>query len=117
MALNLDITMSLDNVLAVAGAAHGSFLLVVLGRGGEPLVHTEADKIVQGIMDQGRYVIICTNALLLPKFLEVEQIQKLLTTPDDFRRIALECCEDLAANGVRYAEAVGKHLTFRLADE
>jgi hypothetical protein len=38
--------------------------------GGEPLVHTEADKIVQGIMDMGKYVIICTNALLLPKFLD-----------------------------------------------
>ncbi|MGE5225984.1 MAG: adenosine deaminase [Planctomycetaceae bacterium] len=30
----------------------------------------------------------------------------LLTRLDDFRRVALECCEDLAANGVRYAEAV-----------
>jgi adenosine deaminase len=30
----------------------------------------------------------------------------LLRTPDDFRRLAQEVCEDLAANGVPYAEAV-----------
>jgi hopanoid biosynthesis associated radical SAM protein HpnH len=38
--------------------------------GGEPLVHTDIDKIVKGILDRGKYVIICTNALLLPKFLD-----------------------------------------------
>ncbi len=38
--------------------------------GGEPLVHTDIDKIVGGILERGKYVIICTNALLLPKFLE-----------------------------------------------
>ena len=30
----------------------------------------------------------------------------LLSTPEDFRRVAEEFCADLAANGVRYAEAV-----------
>jgi adenosine deaminase len=30
----------------------------------------------------------------------------LLTTPDDFRRVAVEFCEDLSVAGVRYAEAV-----------
>jgi hopanoid biosynthesis associated radical SAM protein HpnH len=38
--------------------------------GGEPLVHTEIDQIVQGILDRHKYVIVCTNALLLPKFLD-----------------------------------------------
>jgi hopanoid biosynthesis associated radical SAM protein HpnH len=38
--------------------------------GGEPLVHTDIDKIVQGILDRDKDVIICTNALLLPKFLD-----------------------------------------------
>ena len=34
------------------------------------------------------------------------ELCQLLTTLDDFRRIAEEFCEDLAATGVRYAEAV-----------
>ncbi len=38
--------------------------------GGEPLVHTEIDRIVKGIMERGRYVVVCTNALLLPRFLD-----------------------------------------------
>lgn len=37
--------------------------------GGEPLVHTDCDKIVQGILDRRKYVILCTNALLLDRFL------------------------------------------------
>jgi len=38
--------------------------------GGEPLVHTDIDRIVGGILDRGKYVILCTNALLLPRFLD-----------------------------------------------
>jgi adenosine deaminase len=41
------------------------------------------------------------------------------TTLEDFRRIAIECCEDLAATGVRYAEVVfspGNH-SRRLGDD
>ena len=34
------------------------------------------------------------------------ELCRLLHRPDDFRRIAVEFCEDLAATGVRYAEAV-----------
>ncbi len=34
------------------------------------------------------------------------ELCRLLTGPEDFRRIAIEFCEDLAATGVRYAEAV-----------
>ena len=34
------------------------------------------------------------------------ELCSLLNGPEDFRRMALEFCEDLAANGVRYAEAV-----------
>ncbi len=34
------------------------------------------------------------------------ELCSLLRTPDDFRRLGQEVCEDLAANGVAYAEAV-----------
>jgi hopanoid biosynthesis associated radical SAM protein HpnH len=38
--------------------------------GGEPLVHTDIDAIVRGIVERGKFVIVCTNALLLPRFLD-----------------------------------------------
>src|SRR5262245_35336677 len=38
--------------------------------GGEPLVHGEIDTIVKGILSRKKYVIVCTNALLLPRFLD-----------------------------------------------
>ncbi len=38
--------------------------------GGEPLLHREIEKVVEGLLDQGRIVILCTNALLLERNLE-----------------------------------------------
>lgn len=38
--------------------------------GGEPLIHNEIDVIVKSIIARKKYVILCTNALLLPKFLD-----------------------------------------------
>jgi hopanoid biosynthesis associated radical SAM protein HpnH len=35
--------------------------------GGEPLLHREMPQIVQGFLDRGKFVILCTNALLLQK--------------------------------------------------
>ena len=35
--------------------------------GGEPLLHREIEKVVEGLLDQGRIVILCTNALLLER--------------------------------------------------
>ena len=40
---------------------------VVSIAGGEPLLHREMEQIVQGLLDQGRIVILCTNALLLER--------------------------------------------------
>jgi hopanoid biosynthesis associated radical SAM protein HpnH len=40
---------------------------VVSIAGGEPLIHKELPKIVEGLIAQGRFVILCTNALLLEK--------------------------------------------------
>ncbi|HHT9117704.1 MAG TPA: adenosyl-hopene transferase HpnH [Candidatus Hypogeohydataceae bacterium YC38] len=38
--------------------------------GGEPLLHPEIDKIAKGLLDQGRYVYLCTNGVLLEKTLD-----------------------------------------------
>jgi hopanoid biosynthesis associated radical SAM protein HpnH len=35
--------------------------------GGEPLLHREMPQIVKGFLDRGKFVILCTNALLLQK--------------------------------------------------
>jgi hopanoid biosynthesis associated radical SAM protein HpnH len=40
---------------------------VVVIAGGEPLLHKEIGKIVRGALDRGKYVTLCTNALLLEK--------------------------------------------------
>jgi len=40
---------------------------VVVMAGGEPLIHKDLPKIVQGIIDRKKYAIVCTNALLLEK--------------------------------------------------
>lgn len=40
---------------------------VVVIAGGEPLLHRELPEIVKGAIDRKRFVIVCTNALLLEK--------------------------------------------------
>ena len=43
---------------------------VVSIAGGEPLIHPEIKEMVEGLMAQGRYVYMCTNALLLERNLD-----------------------------------------------
>lgn len=38
--------------------------------GGEPLIHPEMQDIVEGLIKQGRYIYLCTNALLLDRALK-----------------------------------------------
>ena len=38
--------------------------------GGEPLIHPEMPQIVRGLIEQGRYIYLCTNALLLERSLK-----------------------------------------------
>lgn len=35
--------------------------------GGEPLIHPEIDKIVEGLVARGKFIYLCTNAILLEK--------------------------------------------------
>src|ERR1700754_114612 len=37
--------------------------------GGEPLMHPQIEKIVERLLERGRIVMLCTNAVLLPKHL------------------------------------------------
>jgi hopanoid biosynthesis associated radical SAM protein HpnH len=44
---------------------------VVSIAGGEPLLHAEMDKVVQGLIKQRRFVYLCTNALLMEKKMDL----------------------------------------------
>src|ERR1700745_4383411 len=37
--------------------------------GGEPLMHPQIDEIVDQLLDRGKIVFLCTNAILMPKHL------------------------------------------------
>ncbi|MCX6410100.1 MAG: adenosyl-hopene transferase HpnH [Actinobacteria bacterium] len=44
--------------------------------GGEPLIHKQIGEIVQGIIDQGRFVYLCTNGILMNRAFEKITAQK-----------------------------------------
>src|SRR5690349_3154933 len=47
--------------------------------GGEPLMHTEIEKIVDGLVARKKYIYLCTNALLLKEKLDLFKPSKYLT--------------------------------------
>ena len=49
---------------------------IVAIAGGEPLLHKELPQIVEGLIKKGRYVILCTNALLLEKKIDLYKPHK-----------------------------------------
>jgi hopanoid biosynthesis associated radical SAM protein HpnH len=47
--------------------------------GGEPLMHSQIDKIVEGLVARKKYIYLCTNALLLKERLHLFKPSKYLT--------------------------------------
>jgi len=47
--------------------------------GGEPLIHPEIDKIVEGLVARKRYVYLCTNAIMLERKIHLFKPSKYLT--------------------------------------
>jgi len=47
--------------------------------GGEPLLHPQIDQIVKGLVERRKYVYLCTNAIVLPKKLDLFTPSKYLT--------------------------------------
>jgi hopanoid biosynthesis associated radical SAM protein HpnH len=47
--------------------------------GGEPLIHNEIDKIVEGLVERKKYIYLCTNALLLKRKLDLFKPSEFLT--------------------------------------
>jgi hopanoid biosynthesis associated radical SAM protein HpnH len=66
----------LDQRLSVADCMHAideCGAPVVVLAGGEPLLHRELPEIVSGALSKGKYVTVCTNALLMDKKLDQYQ--------------------------------------------
>src|SRR6202034_235027 len=52
------------------GAIEESGAPMVSIAGGEPLLHPEIEKMTQALLDKGRFVYLCTNALILERKLD-----------------------------------------------
>ena len=87
--------------------------------GGEPLMHSQIDKIVEGLVARKKYIYLCTNALLLKEKLHLFKPSKYLTFSvhmdgqkehHDFS-VCREGGYDLAIEGVREAVKRGFRVT------
>ena len=87
--------------------------------GGEPLMHPEIDKIVEGLVARKKYIYLCTNALLLKEKLDLFQPSKYLTFSvhvdgekehHDFS-VCKEGGYELAIDGIREAIRRGFRVT------
>jgi hopanoid biosynthesis associated radical SAM protein HpnH len=87
--------------------------------GGEPLMHPEIDKIVEGLVARKKYIYLCTNALLLKEKLHLFKPSKYLTFSvhvdgqkehHDFS-VCREGGYELAIEGVREAVKQGFRVT------
>lgn len=59
--------VSVEKALAAAEECGAPIVSIA---GGEPLIHPEIQQIVEGLIAQGRYIYLCTNALLLERALK-----------------------------------------------
>jgi len=88
---------------------------VVSIAGGEPLVHPQIDKIVAGMIERKKYVYLCTNAILLHRWLPKLTPSKYLSISvhmDGMREIHDRSVDregvfDTACKAIREAKALG----------
>jgi hopanoid biosynthesis associated radical SAM protein HpnH len=87
--------------------------------GGEPLMHSAIDKIVEGLVKRKKYIYLCTNALLLKEKLHLFKPSKYLTFSvhmdgekehHDFS-VCREGGYELAVEGIREAVKRGFRVT------
>jgi len=87
--------------------------------GGEPLMHSQIDKIVEGLVARKKYIYLCTNALLLKEKLHLFKPSKYLTFSvhvdgqkehHDFS-VCREGGYELAIEGIREAVKQGFRVT------
>src|ERR1700752_5398282 len=56
--------MSLEDCLAAAQECNASMVSIC---GGEPLIYPKIEELVAGLLEQGRIVYVCTNAMFMRK--------------------------------------------------
>ena len=87
--------------------------------GGEPLMHSQIDKIVEGLVARKKYIYLCTNALLLKEKLHLFKPSKYLTFSvhvdgqrehHDFS-VCREGGYDQAVEGIKAAASAGFRVT------
>ena len=87
--------------------------------GGEPLLHPDLPQIVRGLVDRGRFIYLCTNALLLKQKLDEYEPDKHLSFSvhmdgargDHDRSVAREGVYDTAVAAIREALRRGFRVT------
>jgi hopanoid biosynthesis associated radical SAM protein HpnH len=92
---------------------------VVSIAGGEPLIHPEIDRIVEGLVERGKFIYLCTNAILLKRWLPKLTPSKQLTISvhmDGMRdlhdsMVARDGVFDKAVEGMREAKKLGFRLS------
>jgi hopanoid biosynthesis associated radical SAM protein HpnH len=88
---------------------------VVVIAGGEPLLHKDIDKVVDGITARKKFAIVCTNALLLEKKLDLFKPSSYFTwsvhldgdREDHDRSVCQEGVYDRAVAAIKTAKARG----------
>ena len=88
---------------------------VVVIAGGEPLLHKELDEVVRGIIARKKYVIVCTNALLLEKKMDLFAPDKFFSwsvhldgnREDHDRSVCQDGVYDRAVSAIGKAKAAG----------
>lgn len=108
--------VAVDKALAAADECGAPMVSIA---GGEPLIHPEIGEIVDGLIAQGRYVYLCTNALLLERALKKFKPDVHLTFSvhmDGLREehdqsVSREGTYDIALNAIKKAVDMGFRVT------
>jgi MoaA/NifB/PqqE/SkfB family radical SAM enzyme len=72
--------MSLEDCLGAAEECNAPMISIC---GGEPLIYPQIEALVSGLLEQGRIVYICTNAMFMRKKMR-EWLASILATRSDF---------------------------------
>ena len=78
--------MPLEDCLSAAEECNAPMVSIC---GGEPLIYPKIEELTNGLLDQGRIVYICTNAMFMRKKMR-EWLAKELQSADDAKRNDLE---------------------------